>query len=251
VADENLHSALEHEHTPEAIRDRIAGNNQHGMLGDFVLGAVDGAVTTFAIVSGTAGAGLSAGVALVLGLANVLADGLSMAIGNYLKTRADQQMVHRYRRLEERHIDRVPEGERAEIREIFANKGFSGDTLEQIVDTITSDRKRWVEVMLVEEWGLPTQVSSPTRAGVVTFIAFVLAGFVPLLPLMFSGILTTSQTFTISAIATAVTFVIIGAIRGVVAEQPKITTIFETLVTGGIAATVSFLVGALLRQYAI
>jgi VIT1/CCC1 family predicted Fe2+/Mn2+ transporter len=79
----------------------------------------------------------------------------------------------------------------------------------------------------------------------------VLAGFVPLLPLMFSGILTTSQTFTISAIATAVTFVIIGAIRGVVAEQPKITTIFETLVTGGIAATVSFLVGALLRQYAI
>jgi VIT1/CCC1 family predicted Fe2+/Mn2+ transporter len=241
---------LEHEHTTEAIQQRIAAQNEHGMLGDFVLGAVDGAITTFAIVTGSAGAGLSAGVALVLGVANVLADGLSMAIGNYLKTRADQQMVGRYRRMEERHIDRAPEGERAEIREIFASKGFSGDVLESIVDTITSDRRRWVEVMLVEEWGLPVQIGSPLRAGTVTFAAFVLAGLVPLLPLIFSGWIATRQTFLISAVATAVTFVGIGAVRGHVADQPKLVTIAETLLTGGVAAAVSFLVGNLLQQFA-
>jgi VIT1/CCC1 family predicted Fe2+/Mn2+ transporter len=242
---------LEHEHTTEAIQKRIAAQNEHGMLGDFVLGAVDGAITTFAIVTGTAGAGLSAGVALVLGLANVLADGLSMAIGNYLKTRADQQMVGRYRRMEERHIDRVPDGERAEIREIFASKGFSGDVLDSIVETITSDRRRWVEVMLVEEWGLPAQIGSPVRAGTVTFVAFVLAGLVPLLPLMLSGRMGTHQTFLISALATGITFVAIGAVRGYVADQRKLVTIIETTLTGGVAATVSFFVGSLLRQFAV
>jgi VIT1/CCC1 family predicted Fe2+/Mn2+ transporter len=242
---------LEHEHTAEAIQQRIAAQNEHGMLGDFVLGAVDGAITTFAIVTATAGAGLSAGVAIVLGLANVLADGLSMAIGNYLKTRADQQVVGRYRRMEERHIDRAPEGERAEIREIFASKGFSGDVLDSIVETITSDRRRWVEVMLVEEWGLPVQVGSPLRAGTVTFVAFVLAGLVPLLPLFLSGRIASHQTFLISAAATAVTFIGIGAVRGHVADQGKLVTIAETLLTGGVAATASFLVGSLLRQYAV
>jgi VIT1/CCC1 family predicted Fe2+/Mn2+ transporter len=241
---------LEHEHTRAAIRDRITARNQHSALGDFVLGAVDGAVTTFAIVSGSAGAGFSSSIALVLGLANVLADGLSMAIGNYLKTRADHQMVSRYRRMEERHIDRVPEGERAEIREIFANKGFDGDVLEQVVDTITADRRRWIEVMLVEEWGLPTQLPSALRAGVVTFVAFVLAGLVPLVPLMLAGTVEPQTTFLISAIATAVTFIGVGAVRSYVADQPAWITILETLSTGGVAAATAYLVGSLLRQYA-
>ena len=82
-------------HTQEAIAARILATTSHSYLGDFVLGAVDGAVTTFAIVAGAAGAGLSNGVVAVLGLANVAADGFSMAAGNYLKARADQQNLDR------------------------------------------------------------------------------------------------------------------------------------------------------------
>jgi VIT1/CCC1 family predicted Fe2+/Mn2+ transporter len=242
-------SALEREHTREAIVDRINSKNDHADLGDFVLGAVDGAITTFAIVSGTAGAGLSVGVALVLGVANVLADGFSMAVGNYLKARADQQMVERYRLMEESHIDHIPEGERREIREIFAAKGFDGSLLDQIVDVITSDRKRWVEMMLVEEWGLQTNSPSPRRAGTVTFIAFVLAGMIPLLPLTLATNLDSQMTFIISAIATAVTFLIIGAIRGHVAKESKLWSMIETLATGGAAAAIAYSVGLLLRQY--
>ena len=84
---------LQSEHTTEAIARRLTAAKSHSYLGDFVLGAVDGAVTTFAIVAGAAGAGLSNGVVLVLGLANVLADGFSMAAGNFLRARSDQQVL--------------------------------------------------------------------------------------------------------------------------------------------------------------
>ena len=241
---------LEHEHTPEAIAARLGGTLNHESLGDFVLGAIDGAITTFAIVCGVAGAGLSAGVAIVLGLANVLADGFSMAIGNYLKARSDEQMVHRYRRIEEDHIDRVPEGEREELRQIFAAKGFSGSTLEQVVDVIAADRKRWVDTMLTEEWGLPTSTPSPRRAAIVTFLAFVLAGLVPLTPLLFSGVIDVQTTFLLSAAATAITFTAIGAVRGRVANQSMILSAVETLGVGGVAAALAFFVGLLLRRYA-
>ena len=90
----------------------------------------------------------------MLGLANVLADGLSMAVSNYLRARADGELLQRFRDMEEAHIDEIPEGEREEIRQIFAGKGFDGPILEQIVTVITKDRRRWVDTMLTEEWGL-------------------------------------------------------------------------------------------------
>ena len=132
-------SCLRGEHTKEAIARRLNAGRQQGYLGDFMLGAVDGAVTTFAIVAGAAGAGVSNGIVLILGLSNVLADGFSMAAGNFLRARADQELLEHFRRMEETHIDRIPEGERDEIRQIFQSKGFEGPMLESIVEVITKD----------------------------------------------------------------------------------------------------------------
>src|SRR5262249_18364307 len=144
-------------------------------------------VTTFAVVSGVAGAGLPRHVAVILGVANLLADGFSMAVGNYLSTKADRQMVDRVRSMEESHIDQVHEGEREEIRQIFQAKGFQSPLLEQIVEVITNDRKQWVNTMLTEEFGLRLETPSPNRAAVATFAAFVLAGSIPLLPFFIPG----------------------------------------------------------------
>ncbi len=249
MATSNNDLPLEHDHSADAIVDRLNQKFEHGTLGDFVLGAVDGTVTTFAIVSGVAGAGMSTTVAVILGLANVFADGFSMAVGNYLKTRSDREMVDRYRQIEERHIVEAPDGEREEIRQIFASKGFEGELLEQIVDVITSDRGRWVDTMLTEEWGLQIDSPSPTRAGLVTFAAFVMAGMVPILPLFFSSWLEPNVTFTVSAVLTAFTFVGIGAIQGKIAERSMLRSAFETLAMGGIAATLAFVIGRMLHDY--
>ncbi len=234
-------------HTQDAIAERIASAAQHSYLGDFVLGAVDGAVTTFAIVAGAAGAGLSSGVALVLGLANVLADGLSMAAGNYLKARSDEQTLERFREMEERHIDEIPDGEREEIRQIFAAKGFDGEILKEIVNVITQDRKQWVDTMLTEEWGLPLETPRPLYSAIATMSAFVVAGMVPLVPLFFYLGSGAKQPFAITSALTAATFFGIGAVRGRVTERNAWLAGLETLFIGGIAASVAYAVGALLE----
>ena len=245
------HEELARQHTDEAIARRIERGASHSYIGDFVLGAVDGAITTFAIVSGVAGTGLAGGamIAFVLGLANVLADGFSMAVSNYLKGRSDQHVVERFRKLEEFHIDRIPDREREEIRQIFAAKGFEGDILEEIVRVITNDRKRWVDTMLTDEWGLQINGPSPVRAALVTFVAFLLAGVVPLAPLILvvGGTLTESTVFLASAVATAATFFVTGILRGRVVGQSAWFSGLETLFVGGSAAVLAFGAGTLLR----
>jgi len=240
-------TSLEELHTKEAIADRIAAATQHSYVGDFVLGAVDGAVTTFAIVAGAAGAGLSSGVAIVLGLANVFADGLSMAAGNFLKARADEQTVDRFRKMEEHHIDKVPDAEREEIRQIFAGKGFDGEMLEEVVKVITQDRKRWVDTMLTEEWGLPLETPRPIYSATTTMIAFVVAGMVPLAPLFCYLGSDARQSFILASVLTATTFFAIGIVRGRVTERNAWLAGIETLFIGGVAAAVAYAVGALLE----
>ena len=98
-------------------------------------------MTTSAVVSGAVGADLFSGMVIILGFANLLADGFSMAVSNYLDTKADQQLLHRARRVEESHVDEIPDGKVEEIRQVFQQKGFDGDLLDRVVDVIRADRK--------------------------------------------------------------------------------------------------------------
>jgi VIT1/CCC1 family predicted Fe2+/Mn2+ transporter len=120
---------LEHEHTPDAIADRIASSN-HNYVRDFIYGGIDGAVTTFAVVSGVSGAELSPAIVLILGFANLAADGFSMAASNFLGTRAEEDDYRRLEKIEYRHIELEPDGEREEVRQIYSEKGFAGEELE-------------------------------------------------------------------------------------------------------------------------
>ncbi len=234
------------EHRPGEIRARLRAPYRTEYVSHAVLGAIDGCVTTFAVVSGAVGAGFPGRVALILGLANLVADGFSMAVSNYQSIRAQQEFVEQARQTEERHIEQIPEGEREEIRQIFRAKGFKGDVLEQIVDTISSDSGLWVDTMLTEELGLQKVVHRPIRSALVTFLAFVLVGSVPLLPLLHRGLALQTQ-FYIGLGLAGLMFFSIGMIKGVVMDRPVLRAGLSTLVTGGAAAGLAFLVGHLLR----
>jgi vacuolar iron transporter family protein len=230
---------MEHEHSEHAIAKRLSGAPSFSYLRDWVYGGIDGAVTTFAIVAGVVGAQLSNRVVLILGIANLVADGFSMAASNYSGTKTEHEEHAHLRAIEERHIDAVPEGEREEIRQIFRSKGFEGSDLERAVDVITADRNRWVDTMLAEEYGLPKGVRSPLQAAASTFASFVLCGAVPLLPFLVGA----AATFHLSVIMTAMVFFLIGSTKSRWSPVGWWRSGTETMAIGLGAAALAFLIG--------
>src|SRR3984893_1968085 len=147
-----LREPLEHSHTKEGIRARLARDTQGNYLRDWIYGGIDGTITTFAIVAGVVGADMPGSVVLVLGVANLVADGFAMGAGSYSGTKADLDDYRRLLAVERKHIASKPSGEREETRQIFGSKGFSGAELEGIVDVISANEDRWAKTMAVEEY---------------------------------------------------------------------------------------------------
>ncbi len=212
-----------------------------------MLGGVDGVVTTFAVVAGSAGGQLATTIVIILGVANLIADGFSMAVSNYLGTRARQEEVSRSRADEAWQIDTFPKGERDEIREIFARKGFAGESLNEIVAVITANREVWIDTMMAEELRLSDVSSHPLRAGLTTFLAFSICGAVPLLPFLI-GIGNFNAMFLASASLGAVTFFALGMGKGRVVGISPVRSGLQTLAMGGVAATLAYVAGHFLHM---
>lgn len=219
---------------------------------NFVYGAIDGAVTTFAIVTGVVGASLAPSIIIILGFANLLADGFSMAIGNYLAVKTQNEFIQRERKREEWEIDNRIEEEQQEIREIYSKKGFKDELLDDIVRIITSRRKVWVDTMMREELGLIEGKNSPVVSAVNTFVGFNAIGIIPLIPFIVVYLtgsnIFISNAFFYSVLATASSFFLIGSIRGKVVRKPMMISGFNTLLIGGVAATVSYCIGYVLSM---
>jgi VIT1/CCC1 family predicted Fe2+/Mn2+ transporter len=232
---------LEHGHHPRDIARRLKQGPRISYLRDWVYGGIDGTVTTFAVVAGVVGAELSTNALLILGAANLLADGFSMAAANYSGTRAEIEEYEQVRRMEERHVEFVPEGEREEIRQIFRAKGFSGEALDSAVDVITGTRERWIDTMMTEEHGLPPISRSPAQAALRTFLAFFLCGSIPLLPFAIGA----PGAVSASTVMTGLTFFLIGSLRSRWSPAPWWRTGMETFLIGIAAAGLAYLAGVI------
>lgn len=223
-------------------------NKYQEYLGEFVYGGIDGAVTTFAVVSGAVGAGLDNKVIIILGFANLLADGFAMSVGAYLSTKSVKDNYNKHKLIEYWEVDNLPEYEREEVKDIYRNKGFEGHLLEQVVDTITADKDRWVDVMMKDELLMSEETKSPVMMGLVTYISFILIGLIPLIIYVwdyagnFPG-----NLFVWTSILTSLAFIFIGFLKSYVTQTSKLKGILETLILGILAATVSYFVGDILE----
>ena len=213
---------------------------------NFIYGSIDGAVTTFAIVAGVVGAGLSPGIILILGFANLFADGFSMAAANYQASKARNEYIQMKRRQEEWEIDNLKEQETEEIRDIYSKKGFKDELLDEVVRIITSRRKVWVDTMMKEELGLIEDDKHPLDSSVSTFFGFNLIGLIPLIPFMMfivMGIDSNSDAFGYSIIFVLFAFFMVGVLKGKIVKKSKIRSGIFTLIIGGAAAIIAYLVG--------
>jgi VIT1/CCC1 family predicted Fe2+/Mn2+ transporter len=175
-----------------------------------------------------------------------------MAASNFLGSRAERQRRERALREEEIHIELVPEGEREEIRQIYAAKGFAGQDLERIVEVITSDRELWAQTMMSEELGFGSTEPNEYRAALSTLAAFITIGFLPLLVYVYDLIRAgdVSEPFLWSALLTALAFLVVGGMKARFTDQSWWRSAVETLTIGGLAAALAYGAGALLQGLA-
>lgn len=221
-------------------------------LREFVYGGIDGAVTTFAVVAGGFGADLDAGIIIILGFANLLADGFSMSVGAYLSAKSDKENYKKHESIEYWEIENLPEKEREEITEIYREKGFQGDLLKQVVDQITSNKDLWVAEMMKDELNLMEETKSPFKIGLATFVSFLIVGFIPLLVYLWTFFYpSTINIFFWTSILTALAFVVIGALKSLVNQTSVVKSIAETVALGLLAAVVAYYVGDLLENFFI
>jgi VIT1/CCC1 family predicted Fe2+/Mn2+ transporter len=247
-------SASARAHDPERIARAVRAHEEHGgtgsqYIGDLVYGGLDGIITTFAVVSGVAGANLGTGVILILGMANLLADGFSMATGAYLSSKSEQEYYDKERSRELWEIEHFPDGERAELYEIYRDKGYTEEEATQLLSILTRDKERWVNAMMVDELGMLKEEGDPLYNGLATLIAFIVAGTVPLLIYLIGLAVPVAPgiPFPVSVVLSALALFGLGAARVLVTHLNPFRSGIEMLLVGGLAAVVAYAVGALLK----
>jgi VIT1/CCC1 family predicted Fe2+/Mn2+ transporter len=215
-----------------------------------VYGGLDGIITTFAVVSGVAGAQLGANVILILGIGNLLADGFSMGTGDYLSTKSEREYYDREARRQAWEIEQFPEGQRTELLALYMQHGYSESEAEQMVTLQTRSQVRWVNAMMIEELGMIKEEANPIYNAITTFTAFVVAGSLPLL-IYLVGLVTpiaSNTAFAISIALSAIALFGLGAAKVYVTRLNPLRSGLEMLLVGGFAAMVAYVIGALLKN---
>lgn len=223
------------------VRKRQAGGVY---LKDIIYGANDGIITTFAIVAGVAGASLDGTVVILLGAANLLADGFSMAASNYLGSKSERDYTVRERRMEELELRHEPKEEYAQMSMFLRRKGYTKNDSDAMVPLLSKNKQFWLDIMTREELGVgpPDSLGQPVRAASATFLAFVCAGAVPLMPYFFFA---NGDVFTMAAISTATALFFIGVLRSSFTGQRWHKAGIEMFLVGGMAAVIAYGVGFL------
>lgn len=233
------------------IRDEHHINPFTTYLKEIVYGGTDGIITTFAIVAGFTGA--QAGVTaipmtavLLFGFANLAADGISMALGNFLSTRSEQDVYQNFKTKEREELLKNPEQEKAESIEILQRKGFSQTQAEKLVAIYATNEKYWLDFMMEKELELPNpEKENPIWMATVTFVSFISFGFIPLLPYVL--IRENGDHFYYSGGAALVALITLGLLRLHVTKQHWLRSLSETIILGTSAALVAYLVGTMFR----
>src|SRR5437879_4320532 len=147
-------------------------------LRDVILGGQDGLVNMLGIVLGVMAAGGSTHVLLATGLAAAFTESISMGAVTYTSFGTERDYYRAEQAKEKEEVESVPEQERQEVRDIYEAKGFAGELLDRVVDTITSNRDVWVQTMMEEELHIePLETSALLRSSAVVGIATLIGHF--------------------------------------------------------------------------
>lgn len=210
------------------------------LLGTVVLGVNDGVVTTLVFVLSISSASNNVRTAIIAGLSEMLAGGVSMFLGGYTAARATQEAYRYQVEVERREIRDEPEEEREEVKKMYTEKGFRGVLLDDIVHHVTSEGERWLKVMVRDELGAPPEERSPSwQVGAAIGLAFMVGAFVPLLPFIFR--LAAPQPMSIAA--SMIALVLTGVARARYSRRPWWASVGEMVAIGAAGSVAGILIG--------
>jgi len=218
-----------------------------GKIRSVILGLNDGLISTFTLLVGIAAATLARGNSIVIlaGIAAMVSGAISMGLGEYVSSKSEYKYIKNEMKNEAAEIELFPDEEKLEVKEMFENMGFKGDTLNACVDTITSNKEIWLDFLLRSELGLE-EPENPALGAFLTFISFIVGAFIPLFPYVLNlGII----SLIISSVISFTMLVTVGAMKTKITGESKIRGALEMLIIGIIAFICSFSIGLLLEQF--
>ncbi|MDP9048925.1 MAG: VIT1/CCC1 transporter family protein [Bacteroidota bacterium] len=213
---------------------------------DIVIGMSDGLTVPFALAAGLSGAVNSSGIVVTAGIAEIVAGSIAMGLGGFLagKTEADHYTSELQREYEE--IERVPEQEKFEVKQVFADFGLSEHLQTEIADEMAKDKDKWVEFMMRYELGLEKPLANrATQSAVTIGISYIVGGIIPLSPYFF--VADSQHALYYSCAITMVCLFVFGYFKSKVTGQPPISGAFKVLIIGALAAAAAFVMAKLIN----
>src|ERR1700712_4249634 len=155
---------------------------------DIVIGMSDGLTVPFALAAGLSGAVNSSGIVVTAGIAEIVAGSIAMGLGGFLAGRTEADHYNSELKREYEEIERVPEQEKAEVKEVFAGFGLSAVLQTQIADEMAKDKDKWVDFMMRYELGLEKPEANRARQSAITIgVSYIVGGIIPLSPYFFTS----------------------------------------------------------------
>lgn len=212
---------------------------------DIVIGMSDGLTVPFALAAGLSGAISSSTLVVTAGIAEIVAGSIAMGLGGYLAGRTEADHYNSELKREYDEVDRLPEQEKAEVKEVFAEFGLSEVLQQQIVDEMAKDKKKWVDFMMRYELGLEEpNANRATKSAITIGISYIVGGIIPLSPYLFIDHAQTALTY--SCVLTLICLFIFGYFKSKMTGQPALSGAVKVVIIGALAAGAAFVMAKLI-----
>ncbi len=224
-----------HEYEPH-----IGGSRQY--MRDIILGVNDGLVSTFLLISGVVGGGLSATDVLLTGVAGAVAGAISMAIGEYIATKSQEEVFDAEITLERHHLEHHRQHERDQLRDMLAERGLTGDDLETVVDIIDKNDETMLNMHAALEFGIvDDERRNPYAAAAASGLLFLIGAVPSIIPFVFVEDTTTGLIA--AAVLAGIGLFAVGAAKTIQTKKNPFLSGGENLALGMVGGVLAYLVG--------
>ncbi len=228
------------EDAPE-YQPHIGASRQY--VRDVILGVNDGLVSTFLLVSAVVGGGLTATQVLLTGTSGALAGMISMAIGEYLATKSQEEVLEAEMILEREHLRDHRDHEREQLAEMLGDMGLEGDDLDTVVRIIDSNEEAMFGMQAALEFGVvDSERRNPIAAGLASGALFLGGAIPPIVPFVFMD--DTGQALIASAVLSGIALFTVGAVKTLATKKNAVLSGLENLALGLVGGVLAYLVGS-------